>query len=153
MKTYKMREAFTMIELIFVIVIIALLAGIAIPKFAATRNDAKVSAKAQNIMVAANEIASYAVSKGSTASDFKVMSASIEIMVEREEATLEAYKAKIKMDNSEDCIIIKIDDNGTNTEVLKIEFGSTTNGNCDQLRSLIDVAAFPIPLRGQLVSY
>lgn len=38
-----MKRAFTMIELIFVIVVIGILSGIAIPKFAATRDDAQVS--------------------------------------------------------------------------------------------------------------
>jgi len=36
-----MKKAFTMIELIFVIVIIGILAAIAIPKLAATRSDAE----------------------------------------------------------------------------------------------------------------
>ena len=38
-----MRKAFTMVELVFVIVIIGILSAIAIPKFAATRDDAEVS--------------------------------------------------------------------------------------------------------------
>ena len=38
-----MRKAFTMIELVFVIVVIGILAGVAIPKFAATRDDAVIS--------------------------------------------------------------------------------------------------------------
>jgi general secretion pathway protein G len=38
-----MKKAFTMIELVFVIVVIGILAGVAIPKFAATRDDAFVS--------------------------------------------------------------------------------------------------------------
>ncbi len=37
------RKAFTMIELVFVIVVLGILAAIAIPKLAATRDDAYVS--------------------------------------------------------------------------------------------------------------
>jgi general secretion pathway protein G len=37
------RDAFTMIEMVFVIVILGILAAIAIPKFAATRTDAQIA--------------------------------------------------------------------------------------------------------------
>lgn len=39
----KSKYAFTMIEMIFVIVVLGILASIAIPKFAATRTDAQIS--------------------------------------------------------------------------------------------------------------
>ena len=39
----KSRNAFTMIELVFVIVILGILAAVAVPKFAATRTDAQIS--------------------------------------------------------------------------------------------------------------
>lgn len=38
-----MKKAFTMIELVFVIVVLGILAAVAIPKFAATRTDAQIS--------------------------------------------------------------------------------------------------------------
>ena len=43
----KIRAGFTMVELVFVIVVIGILASIAIPKFAATRDDA-IIAKARS---------------------------------------------------------------------------------------------------------
>ena len=45
------RKAFTMIELVFVIVILGILAAVAIPKFAATRTDAEI-AKAKSTVAA-----------------------------------------------------------------------------------------------------
>ena len=39
----QMRHGFTMIELVFVIVVVGILAGVAIPKFAATRDDAIIA--------------------------------------------------------------------------------------------------------------
>jgi len=41
--SYKTQKAFTMLELVFVIVVIGILSAIAIPKFAANRDDAVVA--------------------------------------------------------------------------------------------------------------
>jgi general secretion pathway protein G len=43
MKNIKFKKAFTMIELVFVIVVIGILAGVAIPRLAATRDDAEIT--------------------------------------------------------------------------------------------------------------
>jgi len=48
----KCQKAFTMLELVFVIVVIGILSAIAIPKFAVTRNDA-VIVKAKSTIAAA----------------------------------------------------------------------------------------------------
>lgn len=54
-----MKQAFTLIELIFAIVIIAILAAIAIPKLSATRDDAKAVKAKMNLAVCIGNISSY----------------------------------------------------------------------------------------------
>lgn len=60
----KMRHGFTMIELIFVIVIIGILAAVAIPKLAATRDDAKISQIIANSKTLFSDLNSYYLAVG-----------------------------------------------------------------------------------------
>ena len=59
-----MKKGCTMIELIFVIVILGILASVAIPRLAATRTDAEISATVANIRTLLSDAASYYAVKG-----------------------------------------------------------------------------------------
>ena len=59
-----MKKGFTMIELIFVIVILGILASVAIPRLAGTREDAEISSGIANIRTLLSDAASYYVVKG-----------------------------------------------------------------------------------------
>ena len=59
-----MKKGFTMIELIFVIVILGILASVAIPRLASTREDAEISAAAGNLRTLVSDASAYYVARG-----------------------------------------------------------------------------------------
>ena len=67
------KNAFTMIELVFVIVILGILAAVAIPKLAATRDDAKSAKAAMEIATAIHDMGSYYTAKGAYNYDATLM--------------------------------------------------------------------------------
>ena len=68
-----MKKGFTMIELIFVIVILGILAAVAIPRLAATRDDAEIVKVETNMTTIISDLGSYYTSQGKLSTDIKEM--------------------------------------------------------------------------------
>ena len=66
-----MKHAFTMVELIFVIIILGILAAMAIPKLAATRDDAEIAKGASDLAVLVMDLSMYYTSVGEFRPDTK----------------------------------------------------------------------------------
>lgn len=94
-----MKKAFTLIELIFVILILGILSAVAITKLAATRDDAEVVKAAANLATAINDLNVYYTANGSFSKNFKDMTSAV--------ASLGEGHGMLKIKGDKDCVKIQ----------------------------------------------
>ena len=148
MRNYK--HAFSMIEIIFVIVILGVLSAFAIPKLTATRDDAYTVKLATSIMTGASEIASYAMGNAQIDSNLTLMSSAIASLESTGDAVVTPNNALIHYGSINDCVTVSIDSNvTTGIDTLKTIFGNAgTDTKCNSLQNAINANLYPMKLRG-----
>jgi len=151
----RLSRAFTMIELVFVIVILGILAAVAIPKLMATRDDAKISKMAMDIMTGASEISAYAMSQGKTEDNLSKMSNTISSLENEGVASISTTdkKATLKFNTVNDCVILQVNTNATD-ENLSLSYANAGSDKlCKGLQKAIDSTKYSMKLRGGYVKY
>ena len=125
-----MRRGFTMIELVFVIVILGILASIAIPRLAATRDDASATKAATELRNALNELAAHYVVNGQFAADGELTGASASL--DEMSPTLAAVFARTDGDKWSECVTIT----ASNADAsIKIAVAANTSSYCNAVRA------------------
>ena len=138
-----MKRGFTMIQLIFVIVILGILAAVAIPKLAATRTDAKVSAIAQQVQSAVQEIPQYVTAHGGevNATDITTESQVLQNLINQSKAKKDSStKVIVYGDGTVGCVTLE-----TNDTSLQVETNSSATGQiCTGIKKIIKDANYTI---------
>lgn len=124
-----MKKGFTMIELIFVIVILGILAAVAIPRLAATRDDAEISKTATNIQTLVSDLGSYYTSQGKFATKTTSSGTTTTNDIDMAAMTNVANPVKAKADN---CFEVK----GPSTTSGALEVSVGTAGLCNDIWKL-----------------
>ena len=152
-----MKKGFTMIELIFVIVILGILASVAIPRLAGTREDAEISAAVANLRTLVSDANVYYVTKGtltnakwSGITSVPLKKTDGNAMDATTDAVGATATANLKVGDANDCIGFHIVDKTDNVPA-HIKFtkktagtpaATTTEGVCGKVLASKPVAAY-----------
>ena len=130
-----MKKGFTMIELIFVIVILGILASVAIPRLAATRTDAEIAATVANLRTLLNDVASYYAVKGEFGTTVK-WNEITNVPLKPKNDSKGVYGDAILKVGDQDCILVALRDRVTNAPAhIVIAKQSGATGVCQQVQN------------------
>jgi len=120
-----MKRGFTMIELIFVIVILGILAAVAIPKLAATRTDAQITKGRADVKTMEKEIQGYVLATGQVDNNLSNMSQAIKKYEGENEAVINTNAKGAKVMG---CVDLNISENDT-THDINLTVSKDTNND------------------------
>jgi prepilin-type N-terminal cleavage/methylation domain-containing protein len=155
----KTKEAFTMVELIFVIVILGTLAMIAMSKLTGTRDDARVTKLAQVIQTIQSELSAGILSSAKipqNKKDMEVISNTIsEVSSDFSIAVINGKTIQfIDTDNgTEICKVLTINDTNISRVTLDFTDGNGTSSICIGVQNLIPNTNSGLIIAGNAVVY
>jgi prepilin-type N-terminal cleavage/methylation domain-containing protein len=124
------RAGFTMIELIFVIVILGILAAVAIPKLAATRDDANIAKAATDVATALQDMGAYYTAQGSFGT-VKEMT-NVKMSSEGNLTTNPSYQV-----NSVDCVDFNTSATALADGNISVSFPASGNALCTKVQTML----------------
>ena len=138
-----MKKGFTMIELIFVIVILGILASVAIPRLAATREDAEISAAVANIRTLVSDASAYYTVKSGfgTGDSGTKWNEFTSVPLNNPNGTANGSDGVIKIGGKE-CIRVQVKDRSDNAPAHILVAKDETNKNSGACKQV--VAAEPL---------
>ena len=138
-----MKKGFSMTELIFVIVILGILAGVAIPRLAGTKADAEISAAAANLRTLVSDAAAYyAVKDGFGTGDTSTKWNEItNVPLNNPNGAVTSTDGTLRV-GGKDCIAVRIQNGDDNIPAHILFLKKSGDAACKQVQNAAPLRAY-----------